>query len=472
MSKVKTTQLKLALGSLLCVIAVMCLTAGVIWASISTSNTQNLDFNTSKNNTQFWQSENTGIDLSTATAVNQLSAVTSGNYLYVSATNNGVAVEAPCVLRIATTAGIGIEDNSNWILQDNGWYYYNQLVGNGQAEAILIGQVTSNAGNVVAELMQYSATRDGFARYWSPLAGRSASARISTGGGTGSPAKTVDGQDFVGNDNALWGAYKGTYSQEVSSKEYVADVSQANLTLNDAMLATVPAIQGSTLGGTGTYNGILNVSSIVDNVLVYSNSIVPTVMLVDYTYEIYQRNENGTYSPITVGTNPFGSVTITIGASDNGDGTNFTEVDARNLGGSSFIYNELVMPGEYVPVFDGDFNVKIAVPANANYTEGQYAIRILMTITMEDVDTFSEKMEILVDDNNNATYIKYARYLEAYQANAGNNELHSKYFTWLKALVSDANQALGKSTTVSSIYTKLSENEASGQDDGTEAFSL
>ena len=74
MSKVKTTQLKLALGSLLCVIAVMCLTAGVIWASISTSNTQNLDFNTSKNNTQFWQSENTGIDLSTATAVTQIGA--------------------------------------------------------------------------------------------------------------------------------------------------------------------------------------------------------------------------------------------------------------------------------------------------------------------------------------------------------------------------------------------------------------
>ena len=469
MSKVKTTQLKLALGSLLCVIAVMCLTAGVIWASISTSNTQNLDFNTSKNNTQFWQSENTGIDLSTATAVTQLSAVTSGNYLYVSATNDGVAVKAPCVLRIATTASIdivepisaseGVEASAGWILQDNGWYYYNQLVGNGQAEAILIGQVTSNAGNVVAELMQYSATRDGFARYWSPLAGRSASARISTGGGTGSPAKTVDGQDFVGNDNALWGAYKGTYSQGVSSKEYVADVSQANLTLNDAMLATVPAIQGSTLGGTGTYNGILNVSSIADNVLVYSNSIVPTVMLVDYTYEIYQRNENGTYSPISVGTNPFDSVTITINASDNGDGTNFTEVDARNLGGSSFIYNELVMPGEYVPVFDGDFSVKIAVPANANYTEGQYAIRILMTITMEDVDTFSEKMEILVDDNNNATYAEYARYLEAYQANAGNNELHSKYFTWLNALVSDANQALGTSTTVSSIYTRLSENE-------------
>ncbi len=422
------------------VILIACLTVGVVLAAISRTQSESPpSINAGKVGTQFWDLNNN--------AVTDLSKLSNSSALYVSASLNGSTnVDPACVLRISSNA-IDFEDT--WTYQDNGYYYYNGIVGNGGTiTRVLVGTVTNNKGSVLADVMQFSDSTNGFVSAWSPLAGRDAkSASLSNAGSVDAPGKTVDNVNFIQvGPSPLFGMYRIRDSNKV---QYTATSKQTVVTTDDALLMPLPALpNGQTITISETIGSLDS-----GYLLFYSNAFLPVIVMLNYELALYER-DGDSYELVT-SSSPFGynfSSTATLA-----HGSAFTAVDTGSRG-INVVSNRPIMPGEYVQTLNGASTISLTISSvNKDINEGDYAIRLVVSIDVEDVDSFAEKLIALTDTDpsNDKNLSNYKKYVTAYNANAN---MHSKYITWLNAIVSAAKTVglVDSSFAVNDFYTKLS----------------
>ena len=164
MKNSRTLTLKIAISILTVVFFAVCITSGIVFASITSKISTNVPgVPTARLFSELWTTADTGGQITSG-------SIPKSSPLYVSATqsNGKEAVEPYCVMRAVATDNVTF-DTSNWILQDNGWYYCTQVVGGGSKTRVALGQTTAEFDNkndkIVVELMQFSSDSNGFAKF-------------------------------------------------------------------------------------------------------------------------------------------------------------------------------------------------------------------------------------------------------------------------------------------------------------------
>ena len=440
MNNSKTLTFKIAVTILSVVFFAVCVTSGIVFATITSSISTNIsNVQTARLFTELWSG---GTAISAGT-----SAITANSTLTVSATQKGgqTAVEPYCVMRAVATNNFTF-DTANWIKQDNGWYYCTQVVGGGNtAQRVPLGTTSGEFNNttdkIVVELMQFSSNPNGFAKFWSPLAGRTTNII--------SQSSTIDGKDFsvgAGSASDVFVPFNPEYDQYMS----IVDALNTYGTEESALIAPIPAGTYSSATPVDLTINSLNKSTANDNLLIYNNSVVPMVLHITYTPSVWERVREGTdyTNNYKQGTNSLlNNATITLGSV----GDNFVEVASDT--GKHYIYTKVVMPGEYVTALSDTvsftYGGEIAGCTIENKPTNLYAVRVVTTIEMEEIDLFYEHMQ---DTSTNG----YGIFTEVY--NQYKDELKSNYWDWLTKLTTNAEKA----GLTMPIYTKLGTNQ-SGQ---------
>ena len=425
MKNSRTLTLKIAISILTVVFFAVCITSGIVFASITSKISTNVPgVPTARLFSELWTTADTGGQITSG-------SIPKSSPLYVSATqsNGKEAVEPYCVMRAVATDNVTF-DTSNWILQDNGWYYCTQVVGGGSQTRVALGQTTAEFNNandkIVVELMQFSSDSNGFAKFWSPLAGRDTT--------TISQNSTVDGHSFTigtGAVSDIFVPFNPKYTQFMSITDTVSTAD-----IEDVLLAPIPAGTYSSSTPVNLTINSLNKSTANDNLLIYNNSVVPMILTISYAPSIWVRT--------TTDSNTYQSSSELQGFSvelSNAD-SNFELVSDEGAV-YRYIYKQIIMPGEYVNALSE--NITFTYNSNNVAISGDYAVRVAATISLEDVDTFDEHIQ-----RNDTTYSIFASVFNE------NVAMQSKYWNWLEALTPNA-QAVGLTMPV---YTKLNTTES------------
>ena len=426
MKNSRTLTLKIAISILTVVFFAVCITSGIVFASITSKISTNVSgVPTARLFSELWTTADTGGQITSG-------SIPKSSPLYVSATqsNGKEAVEPYCVMRAVATDNVTF-DTSNWILQDNGWYYCTQVVGGGGSQTrVALGQTTAEFDNkndkIVVELMQFSSDSNGFAKFWSPLAGRDTT--------TISQNSTVDGHSFTigtGAVSDIFVPFNPKYTQFMSITDTVSTAD-----IEDVLLAPIPAGTYSSSTPVNLTINSLNKSTANDNLLIYNNSVVPMILTISYAPSIWVRT--------TTDSNTYQSSSELQGFSvelSNAD-SNFELVSDEGAV-YRYIYKQIIMPGEYVNALSE--NITFTYNSNNVAISGDYAVRVAATISLEDVDTFDEHIQ-----RNDTTYSIFASVFNE------NVAMQSKYWNWLEALTPNA-QAVGLTMPV---YTKLNTTES------------
>ena len=260
MNNSKTLTFKIAVTILSVVFFAVCVTSGIVFATITSSISTNIsNVQTARLFTELW-SGGTAISAGTST-------ITANSTLSVSATQNGgkTAVEPYCVMRAVATNNFTF-DTTNWIKQDNGWYYCTQVVGGGNTtQRVPLGTTSATFNNstdkIVVELMQFSSNPNGFAKFWSPLAGRS----TENNQDIISQTSTVDGHSFTigtGSASDVFVPFNPEFNQFKSITDTVSTAG-----IEEVLLAPIPAGTYSNTPQTLTINS-LNKSTANDKLLI------------------------------------------------------------------------------------------------------------------------------------------------------------------------------------------------------------
>ena len=428
MKNSRTLTLKIAISILTVVFFAVCITSGIVFASITSKISTNVPgVPTARLFSELWTTADTGGQITSG-------SIPKSSPLYVSATqSNGTeAVEPYCVMRAVATDNVTF-DTSNWILQDNGWYYCTQVVGGGSQTRVALGQTTAEFNNandkIVVELMQFSSDSNGFAKFWSPLAGRDTT--------TISQNSTVDGHSFTigtGAVSDIFVPFNPKYTQFMSITNTVTTAG-----LEEALIAPIPANSYKADTPVNLTVNSLNKSTANDNLIIYNNSIIPMILTITYAPSIWIRTTAGDSSSDyqSAGTALQG-FSVSLSNADN----NLQLVSSEG-GIYNYIYKQIVMPGEYVNALSK--NIAFTYDSNGEVISGDYAVRVSATISMEDVDTFDEHMQ-----RSDAEYSIFSSVFN------DNLSMHSKYWNWLEALTPNA-QAVGLTMPV---YTKLNTTES------------
>ena len=442
MNNSKTLTFKIAVTILSVVFFAVCVTSGIVFATITSSISTNIsNVQTARLFTELWAN---GSAISAGTGT-----ISANSTLSVSATQKGgqTAVEPYCVMRAVATNNFTF-DTTNWIKQDNGWYYCTQVVGGGYTtQRVPLGTTSGEFNNttdkIVVELMQFSSNPNGFAKFWSPLAGRTTNII--------SQSSTIDGKEFsigAGSASDVFVPFNSTYGQYMS----ITDAGSTAGTESSALIAPIQkGTYSSTTPQTLTISS-LNNGTTNDNLLIYNNSVVPMVLHITYAPSVWERKYDTTNFEYTDNyeqtTNTLlNQATITLGSV--GDG--FVEVNSNT--GKHYIYTKVVMPGEYVTALSDTitftYDGEIAGCTINGKETNLYAVRVVTTIEMEEIDLFYEHMQ---DTSTNG----YDIFTDVYNENK--DEFESNYWKWLNALTSSATNA----GLTMPIYTKLGTNQ-SGQ---------
>lgn len=406
MSKFKSMPLKIWLFTLTAVLAIVSLSAGVIWAAITISGTfNNNSVPTATLSTQVWNASSGGTALTDLTT-----STTASKTLYVSATNAGTAITVPCVMRArATTAASGVLTwNGGWTAQDNGWYYCNTIVGgSGNTGRIPMVAVSSAGfeGNIAIELMQFTSTDDaGFVKYWAPLGGRATSGNsdiIST-------TSTIDGLTFASTSTDSSGHF-AAFNQKTSGRvQYAALASDSSVSVSNALIAPIPA--GDYSNGSTANLTITSISG--KNLVIYNNSVVPMVFTITYQAVAYATTNGTTYTKTD---------DVAFNLTSYNAGSGWTDLTSSVAG--HYVYSAAVQPGEYINALDDAITITFTRDTAQEIAANTRGIRITATITAEDVDSMNAK--VASADSKYADYDKYSGKVPA-----------SKYSAWLSALAS------------------------------------
>lgn len=436
MSKIKSAPLRIGLCVALVVLLTVCLSAGIVWATISITKefSPTGDVPTAKLSSEIWTSTSqTAASLTSVTGLTAHSthgAIANGSSVYLSATktNGTVAIGVPCVLRVYAT-GTGFTVNTdNFTLQDNGWYYCNYLVGTNLTFYKFAQTTAAYSGYLMAELMQYTSKQnEGFVKYWAPLAGRNASSAVLSNSKTGA---TIDGLSLNATLTDASAHFAAFNKKGTGRTQYAALADQTTVTKAGSLIAPIPA---GTYAQDATAN--LTITSLTgSNLVIYNNSSVPMVFTVKYTFATYTKS--GDNYTIASGNTDFSVTAYTAG-------TGWTAAGTDN-----YIYNHVVQPGGYIDALSSGITIKFN---NANYAttalSGDYAIRVAATITAEDVESMYTK--------SNSSESSYA----AYDVYAGNCPA-SKYLTWINNFnAENSNNKINYNPLATTVSTKMVSNE-------------
>ena len=438
MKNSRTLTLKIAISILTVVFFAVCITSGIVFASITSKISTNVPgVPTARLFSELWTTADTGGQITSG-------SIPKSSPLYVSATqSNGTeAVEPYCVMRAVATDNVTF-DTSNWILQDNGWYYCTQVVGGGSQTRVALGQTTAEFNNandkIVIELMQFSSDSNGFAKFWSPLAGRSPDSKIAQN-------MTVDGHAIASSESGSVGSWitNGAIVPYNSQfKQYFAYPASDSTSRNETNTLTAP-ITADITANTPTQVTIssLNTDSDTDATTsneflqVYNNNVLPIVLFMTVTPYII---ENGNYSSNQVVN------TIEFAPSDVAN----MKIDTLDSGLTAIVYNQIIMPGEYVNTIPET----LTITHSSDLTTSQ-SIYFSISFNYADVDTFEEAMQEINSGSELGSSLQdsFGDYFGIWQANSDlQTNLTSQYRKWLAALSTSA-QAAG--LTMPS-YTKL-----------------
>ncbi len=347
----KTLSLKISLSILVGILAVICMTAGVVLAGFSSANlTPSVPV--SKISSQVWTDENMTTEV---TSNGRLTGGTSAP-LYISATKNKTAIDIPCVMRVSTTFA-SVTPTDSWIKQSNGWYYYVGIVGGGCAGDYSTSSQTAvqfctkyTAGSnphITVELMQYSTIDSGgFIKEWSPSAGSSQKLL--------NESTTVDGRSLTPKSGYKFTGSFALFKTETSGAWYALPAVNATTGTTSSLSGMTVNSDGSLSFANTTYVGTTSWTELQ----IYNNAPFPMV----YSFSI----------TTTVGT---------IATIDNND-NNWKEVGTTtNSDGGvlsyQYVYAKSVLPGQYL---------SIANKFQLSVTSGTANISI--SVNAVDVDTF------------------------------------------------------------------------------------
>ncbi len=353
----KTLSLKISLSILVGILAVICMTAGVVLAGFSSANLIP-SVPVSKISSQVWK------EASMTNQVTESSQLTGGT-LFISATNNKTAIDIPCVMRVSTTFTSVNVDSTKWVKQSNGWYYYVGIVGGGHtgdyntttdtAVQFCTAYTAGSNPHITVELMQYStSTTGGFIKEWSPSAGSSQTLLNNN--------YTVDGKEFKYQTNGVASFTKFLVIKNDTHKSIFPASDTSNL--DKVPFRSMKIINGALKFDSST----TDVTSYLSNydwsgLTLYNNYNIP--MIYYYTLTIASRNTTtNSWSPkMTVSADGWTSVT------DN-ETSNSTK---------KFIYPSAILPGQYV-------NFATTINGFGNSTD--IDVKLTLTVTAIDVDTF------------------------------------------------------------------------------------
>ena len=315
----KTLSLKISLSILVGILAVICMTAGVVLAGFSSANLIP-SVPVSKISSQVWK------EASMTNQVTESSQLTGGT-LFISATNNKTAIDIPCVMRVSTTFTSVNVDSTKWVKQSNGWYYYVGIVGGGykgdystkSSNAVQFCTTYTAGSNphITVELMQYStSTTGGFIKEWSPSAGSSQTLL--------NESTTVDGRSLTPKAGTKFTGSFALFKTETSGSWYA-------LPAVNATTGTTSSLSGMNVGSDGSLsfkNTEYVGSTGWTELKIYNNAPFPMV----YSF----------------------SITTSVGtiATINNNDDNWKQITMTDTGNTSlqYVYAKSVLPGQYLSV--------------------------------------------------------------------------------------------------------------------------
>ena len=319
----------------------------------------------------------------------------------------------------------GEQDESNlWTLQDNGWYYYNGLVGNnaGSDVRVLIGNLQQGYDvHIIVELMQFASQSDGFAELWSPLAGRNADTNISN-------STTTNG---VGINSSNWMGDGRFVPFNANNVQFTAHNVGNTVNIDDVLVSNVIT---STIGeGTSTQTSIrsLNTTAGTDYMKIYNNSIVPVAFLMQITPYIISVTQSGNdyQSNLTSQNISISALSFNFGS----DTSNLTFGTYKN-GSLYMISNQIVQPGEFINTLPDSVTFTPATAINGSAST-MYALYMRITINLIDIDTLEYTMNMFGRNPDAVDDYGFTGYYPIWTANTSlATSLKSKYYTWLDRL--------------------------------------
>ena len=499
MNNSKTLKFKIATTVIFAIFVAVCLTAGIVYAAFAVPTTSIVTgVPTARLYSELWETSSGGSPLNSVANASGSSA----KPIYVSSTsNNGQNVTIPyCVMRVAVSPTVststplsaifdfedGEQDESNlWTLQDNGWYYYNGLVGNnaGSDVRVLIGNLQQGYDvHIIVELMQFASQSDGFAELWSPLAGRNASTLISD-------KKATNGNDIVVNAASLGG---GMFVPYAGKKQFMSHTGTVNI--NDVVTTNV-ITNAMDAGGSATLSlASLNTTSdqTTDYLEIYNNTLVPVVLLMQVTPTIVEVTDTATTSDDGVTTHTYTSSLDSVGSIGSfsfGDDNSFlSDFELNYVSGTLYMVSKnYIMPGEFMDTLPETitFTTNNAIPAATEpvpvlnkpnqTTSTAHAVYLNLRINIIDVDSLEYTFETIQrceasSDPADQTYaetLKNAGFSQYYKIWSSSGStlptvLQSKYYLWLdkiRANVNSINQEITDTALKLKMpeYTKLQE---------------
>ncbi len=313
--------------------------------------------------------------------VGTLKAVVSNNTITV--TN-----DMECVMR-ATPLSSGITFGSNWVLQDNGWYYYGQVLSkstSGQA-ITLTGATTSNLAVELAQA-QYLTSKDasgnvtgvksGFITEW-------ASRDVNSTTNSTLGIYTTDGLKITkSSSNNTIIMYSGhDEDRRIPSGAYSTDNTQNRFkaTRNSSGYYVFDQIN---LGSGTTFETITSTNAVT----LYNNSKISVVYMFQVINSGHQPTKNSKFSN--------GNWTTYIDTTPSGSSHTFVKAEGSTATDySTYFISKVVAPGEYVDVTNGADNL---LDFGTALTESETAIRL--SVSSIDTMTFYYKyMNTPTSDN-------------------------------------------------------------------------
>ncbi len=414
MKNSKTLTLKIAISILTVVFFAVCIASGIVFASITSKISTNVPgVPTARLFSELWTTADTGGQITSG-------SIPKSSPLYVSATqsNGKEAVEPYCVMRAVATDNVTF-DTSNWILQDNGWYYCTQVVGGGSKTRVALGQTTAEFKNandkIVVELMQFSSNPNGFAKFWSPLAGRDTNSKISD-------SKTIDNVDISNPVGSVsWIAngdivpYNTPASSTITPTQYLSQPDNYKTEANTLTAPIISAITANTQ--TSLTITSLNTTDNVDYLRVYNNKVLPIVLMMTITPYIVTNDVYNSSSTNMLGGLSFVNDQLKMVTSESGS--------------IYAIYSEIIMPGEYVNTIPD--TITITHSSDLNTISSIY---LRVTFDYAEVDVFEQAMTTIQGGGDLGE--SFDNYYTVWTANTSLvTSLNSKYMDWYTALESN-----------------------------------
>ncbi len=426
MNNSKTLKFKIATTVIFAIFVAVCLTAGIVYAAFAVPTTSTVTgVPTARLYSELWGGESES---------SPLTSITAGETVYVSTTGNGGQnVTSPyCVMRVAVSPTIPanspadiddlftFNDASAWTLQDNGWYYYNSLVGNGSTDRIFVGTATV-ACHMVVELMQFASQSDGFAELWSPLAGRNADTNISNS--TTTNGVTINSSNWMGDGRFV--------PFNANNVQFTTHNVGNTVNIDEVLVSNVIT---STIGeGTSTQTSIrsLNTTAGTDYMKIYNNSIVPVAFLMQITPYIISVTQSGDDYQSNLTSQ---SISISALSFNFGSGSSNLTFGTYQNGSLYMISNQIVQPGEFINTLPDSVTFTPATAINGSAST-MYALYMRITINLIDIDTLEYTMNMFGSNPDAVDDYGFTGYYPIWTANTSlATSLKSKYYTWLDRL--------------------------------------